>query len=526
MQPNLKLVFALLLASSTFMASACKKNDDNKEAPAAEAAPEVSSAEQLKKAEFKSEEIRKLYSKYTTGKEFCKKFESVTANEKSVRIAVPVDYKDPKKGTTEIYAYFAGSQFDPKLPTLIYFDGGSGGNSHGLPKLTRQYNQLQFDQRGIGCSRPAKLELYRDPSFYSSENNARDANEIRKHFNISKLSVYGVSYGSVPATIFGNLFPEATTSVVLEGVMFSGLTTGNSNIIQHELKKMYASFPAATKEAMLSYFTKEKAAAIYTLARMAMYGNNGFEKVRSFLLSAFPSKDKIDKETADKYFSPKFVDETFFETDSIDTVDYVNNRMLDCKESSENEQTISLFFSDKIEGKQVQYEFVPYKTKDTQGSGCESMAIPKDAVGYSADRYPLTVPVTYFQGTWDGATMAKGAIQHWKKVPRNQRQMFLAVQGGHTPNFKSLLDLKNLENQKAQLQVFEKALAGQLSSEEEAQKLNANQTEVKWAYTQKEVTQTPPPENTETQTAAAPAKSTATPNIMSRPVSPGLSGYQ
>lgn len=273
---------------------------------------EKSSAEQLANASYSSAELKTILSHYTTGREFCEKFKSVTAPEVGSWITVPVDYQNPALGTTQIYAFFAEGKFDPSRPTAIFFDGGPGANSHGWSRLTEKFNELHFDQRGIGCSRPSTLELYRKDTFYSSLNTAKDADEVRKFFKIDRLSVFGGSYGTVPATIYANQFPEHTSAAVLIGVDFGTSTVGDSRVVSYSLKKMYEKFPQETKDAMLSYFDQPHMVSLFTLARMAMYGNEGLKKVELLLKEVFPAKDKIDTAKADKLFKQDLVTTAFY----------------------------------------------------------------------------------------------------------------------------------------------------------------------------------------------------------------------
>jgi proline iminopeptidase len=166
---------------------------------------------------------------YEDGKVFCDRISASRATEiYNGFLPVPVDYRDPSKGTTDLY-FSTSRKFDPTLPTMIFFSGGPGGASHYQGhKQWQELNSLrvniiQFDQRGIACSRPATEVVYMDSQFYSSENTARDADELRKLFNVDKVSVYGLSYGTVPATIYASLFESSTKSLILEGVVYSGM---------------------------------------------------------------------------------------------------------------------------------------------------------------------------------------------------------------------------------------------------------------------------------------------------------------
>ncbi|MEK6707121.1 MAG: alpha/beta hydrolase [Bdellovibrionota bacterium] len=161
-------------------------------------------------------------SNYEEGRIFCAKESLQIQMENGTYVPVPIDYLDPKKGTTEIYAWFA-RPYQSDKPTFILFTGGPGQSSHllSVPKFhvyrNLGWNLLLFDQKGVACSRPKTEVLFNSTDYYSSENVARDAEEIRKYFNIPVLSVYGASYGTATATIYASLFPTVVKAVILGG---------------------------------------------------------------------------------------------------------------------------------------------------------------------------------------------------------------------------------------------------------------------------------------------------------------------
>lgn len=59
---------------------------------------------------------------------------------------------------------------------------------------------------------------------------------------------------------------------------------------------------------------------------------------------------------------------------------------------------------------------------------------------YSAEFFPVNVPVTYFQGEFDGATEYPGALRHFKSVPQRFAQFFGLERGGHLPNQSFLVE--------------------------------------------------------------------------------------
>ncbi|RYZ70094.1 MAG: alpha/beta fold hydrolase, partial [Proteobacteria bacterium] len=189
---------------------------------------------------------------YESGRFLCEqKYSSIVAQEKGFYVTVPKDYKNPLKGTTEIYAFVQGG-FDASRESLIYFSGGPGIPAHwGLFQydLKTDFNVIILEQRGVGCSRPQSVSEYLDPAYYGAEAVARDAEEVRKHLKIRQWSVYGLSYGTVPATIYASLFSGVTRALVLEGSIASGHTeVWEAPHRRKLLQKMLDSLPAEVRD--------------------------------------------------------------------------------------------------------------------------------------------------------------------------------------------------------------------------------------------------------------------------------------
>ncbi len=461
-------------------------------------ANEVPSADQIAIANFQNETQKFFFQDFLTGYEFCERYNSVIKNEKGFWVFVPVDYKDSHKGKTKIFAYWAGGFYDSELPTILEFDGGPGANSHGTERVFSGFNHLHFDQRGIGCSSPSSLSLYRDPKFYSSENTARDAEEIRKQLDIEKISIFGVSYGTGPATIYANLFPERTQAVVLEGTMYAfgenNEDFSDSKFINYYLDQMYKKFPQATKDAMLSYFdSEEKAFAIFNLARLKMYENNGFGSLKDMLLDIFPNTTSIKTAKAEELFGSNIapagqISQGMNAEERLPTINNFVFNVFACNELRLSQNSVSVFGN--IEGQKYEFEHLSFPAGPAKT--CEDLGLNGTDL-YSASRYPLKVPVSYIQGTWDGATFPRGAIYHYKN------QAF-----GHTPQYVNLMS-SNAELRSSQLRISEALFKGQLISHEDLDSLNAQETEVTWTYTSKPPRQMPTALNEEGSEEPAPS---------------------
>jgi proline iminopeptidase len=467
----------------------------------------IASAQELLD-EQKAELDRRLFETFISGREFCEKHQEIIGREKGFRVQVPVDYSDPKRGTTEIFAYWAEGFYDPSLPTMIFFDGGSGGNSHGSKRLLPDYNQLHFDQRGIACSRPATLELYKDATFYSSVNNARDAEMIRKQLNIKKLTVYGVSYGTVPATIFGHLFPDSTTAVVLEGVVYSPDVGENVRFISYALNKMYESLPEDAQLALQKLLDEPfKSDEFFRGIRRLMYHERAFDRMRASLIESLNDQEStLAEETEPDPINP--------EGDAaISALDLVNLIAIHCKELRTTKIESPIFTKMANGG----YEFVLTSSNENPYDPvCRYLNFAKDARPFNATDYPLTVPVTYFQGLWDGATFPAGAIFHYKHVAQGKAQLMLAKSGGHSPHFENLREESNVKwNQQI---ITEKAFRGEMILAYDVSALNIAEEGIHWTLASKNFQKVCTPLATETNCLELP-KSNSSQRPLGRPIS-------
>ena len=377
-------------------------------------------------------EKRVTRANYLSGHKFCETYSEITGKEFAKRVMVPVDYQDPSKGQIEIYSYM-NRAFDLKKSTLVFVDGGPGQNTHGEKDLTGgQSNEIKFDQRGLGCSAPDSYDLYSDWRIYSSENTIRDMEEIRKAWGISQWSVYGVSYGTVPATMYGSKFPEVTVSVVLEGII------GNLENI-HALS--YKAEKANLALAKLSFnqrnaFNKliqEESADTKTIVGMffeMFYYNQGMQKVVQLLKLTLNEKGEINRsmiaQIRDALKSK--TDEGLPQQPSAVDSNILNT--LFCKElGNRNFDKVDMNYSSSM-------GFYTYPSHGhSRADECDKLKISiQDEKPYKLEDYPVKKNVYYFQGSHDAATMAKGAIEHWKKVPQGQSYFMLSQKGGHNPN--------------------------------------------------------------------------------------------
>lgn len=337
-------------------------------------------------------------------------------------IQVPLNY-DPKTPASFPLFYNLPRELDASKPTVIFFYGGPGISSlySELEKRLTAFNVLYFDQRGTGFSKPETLEQLMNPQNFTSEFIARDAAQLLRKLGIRKATVYGHSYGTIPATIFGNLFPELTTAVILEGTIFSGEpnATGSNHRIKI-LNQTFKNLPAELQKKVLELSNSKKINEGWfgEYAQSFMYENNFESALRSSLIELF--KIPVDLQVLRVNSA---MDKEYMHFESSEFGAFMFHHIA-CQELSFSKPGTS--FEALFKNGTLIPSSKPFS------KACSSLPGMRSRV-YKATSYPLKVPVTYIQGTHDGATTAESAIMHYKHVAKNEAQILFRKMGGHNP---------------------------------------------------------------------------------------------
>ncbi|MCM2323317.1 MAG: alpha/beta hydrolase [Oligoflexia bacterium] len=382
---------------------------------------------------------------YLPGKETCEKHQGVTGRELGQAIEVPVDYADPARGTTPLY-FWTQKPLDRSYPTIAFLAGGPGVSSHEaeLANLPDTVNVLYLDQRGVSCSKPRSRELYRDPDFYSSENTARDLERVREHLGLEKITVYGHSYGTVPATMYASLFPQQTRALVLEGTIHEG----GPGLYQSDYRRglMQAHFDSlapARREEILRYSRDPRLSPDWysRINRFMMYLDDPFPFLDGWLEATLHTEG-LDPVEALSAFTERVQSESEF------GFSLVMHAMIGCRELGMGSPEAAFHSVFDESGRLVSDGY-----SRPQNELCEELGVATKR-RYSAREFPVSVPVTYFQGEYDGATELPGARAHFEAVPRGFAQLLVLERGGHLPN-------QQLLNEAAQREIFLHAARGE-----------------------------------------------------------------
>lgn len=365
---------------------------------------------------------------YESGKDRC--LRENLSSEFSKYVSVPVDYNNLSKGYTSIYSY-TKKPFNPNLPSIIYFTGGPGSSSRASEFTLERSNVIFLEQRGISCSKPETKELYLDPKFYSSVNTAKDAKLVLDSYGIKKATIYGQSYGTVPATIFASMFKSQTNNLILEGVIFNGNETlWHSPVKKHLLQNFFNQLSSADQEKVLNYSQSGLVPSNWfsKVGGMLLYMNNGIETYKTFLESLLT----MDEDTFVSFIRNFYPNEKEAEDFSFGDV---TMGMIGCQEISMNNQELSLnlVFQDK----KLSYD----KVNVDYHERCLPLGLDQYKSNYyRAINYPVFTPVFYFLGENDGATDIHQGMNHFRTVAKSEKTLIILKKGGHLPALGLLKD--------------------------------------------------------------------------------------
>ncbi len=154
------------------------------------------------------------------------------------RIDVPLDWNEPSGPRISVFArevVAAERADDPKLPAIVWFQGGPGFESAfpehrggWLEQLLTRYRVVLLDQRGTGLSTPldARSLPFDDPIAvadylrnFRQDSIIRDADRLRAtlYGEDADWYVFGQSFGGFCSLTYLSLLPERLRGVIITG---------------------------------------------------------------------------------------------------------------------------------------------------------------------------------------------------------------------------------------------------------------------------------------------------------------------
>lgn len=143
-------------------------------------------------------------------------------------LSVPIDFSRPHSGSFN-YHYKLQNGFDNTKKTIVLLHGGPGGGmtswdlcpgSYCLSELNDDYNIVTVDERGAGCS---LLPEDKNEEFMTIVSTAEDLDFLRKHLVgvNGKISIMGVSFGTVMGVVYTSRHNTSVDKLILEGTVYS-----------------------------------------------------------------------------------------------------------------------------------------------------------------------------------------------------------------------------------------------------------------------------------------------------------------
>ena len=98
--------------------------------------------------------------------------------------------------------------------TAVFLHGGPGANFRGqneeIEPLAKGRTIIFYDQRGSGLS-----QVVTDPKLLTAEHHVRDLEALREHFHLKRMTIIGLSWGAVLASMYAAEHPERVERLLL-----------------------------------------------------------------------------------------------------------------------------------------------------------------------------------------------------------------------------------------------------------------------------------------------------------------------
>jgi proline iminopeptidase len=145
---------------------------------------------------------------------------------------------------------------------VIFLHGGPGASMHDggyeIEPAINGHTLLMYDQRGGGRS-----QIITASSRLTAEDHVRDLEALRKHFNIQKFSLIGLSWGSGLASLYASQYPQHVSRVIFLAplpparvpFLQQRVEATNSVLTPQEvarIRQIISLYPSATDEQALS----------------------------------------------------------------------------------------------------------------------------------------------------------------------------------------------------------------------------------------------------------------------------------
>ncbi len=190
--------------------------------------------------------------------------------------------------------YYAAYGNPEGIPVVVLHGGPGGGCSDAMVESfdLSKWNVVMFDQRGAMRSKPFGCMEENTPQHLVS-----DIEDLRSHLGIEKWLVFGGSWGSVLALLYGQEHPNRCLGFILRGIWlvrqsdYLHLFYGMGKTFPEAYQEMVSFIPEAERDDLLSAFHRRV-----------------FDPDPAVQLSAAKAFMKFDAICASQMPSPKFIE--------------------------------------------------------------------------------------------------------------------------------------------------------------------------------------------------------------------------
>lgn len=316
-------------------------------------------------------------------------------------------------------------------PTVVFIPGGPGDilsseNPDKFNGVPDDFGVILTDPRFAGINNYENILNFSNS--FTSLGVAEDILLALKSLNIKNYFLYGVSYGTVPATIASAIAKEnPPRAIILDGTVGHSFTYSEYNM---EFSKYWATFIQTTdkntftlfKDRVKSFikqsiFTADQFGNILQALLMNRYLPNGFDLLPYFVNSIANAGTEPEAKEVIQYFVDILND------NKRDTGALQFHARILCKELSPNDHPDSVNFSFNGEGD----NFV-----ESGQANCPKYIKSKDIDLYDSKKYQIQGSVLYMQGEDDPATPVNQSLYHFKnQTAPNGKYYIFRPKGAH-----------------------------------------------------------------------------------------------
>jgi len=306
-------------------------------------------------------------------------------------------------------------------PVGIVLPGGPGAPSIGLPPGTifpPSFNVIYTDVRGVGCNINSARPFGSDA--LTTEYFSRDVLSIVQVLGLRPYVLYGISYGTVQATVMAHIAQDegiqTPSALVLEGILGNWQINSQSVGLDTEWTDAKGLLPAGVADSFsrtplpLGYPSADWISFLFTTLNAGTTPSLGNNTVH--YLAPLGSSDPAVVERAEADIRNKMAQiKAGWKPETVRVA-----TTLWCTETGG-----TLYLNDLVGGAIV-------KTGSDQ---CPLLGLDF-ARPYDSAQHPVTVPIYYFEGSDDPDTTLESAAYHFSNQTQADRVFTLIGGGGHT----------------------------------------------------------------------------------------------